>query len=723
MRSFPISMPNVRWWFHSRPTGKLNGFSYWLLALIPAALIYLILTFVLPPTAINFGHLRTDSDYSNWISSRLPPALAASNASGDSTFVEALTKLVANVRYGSQPSRAPLYLADRIGDEGKPCTNGPRDAWSMFGEGEIHVYPSCVTFTTDSSRKLSKGEEVVFKNFAAYITNLFATTPTSGETGYTERVLARSMGLSEATDPPFDVPWIYIASYPSGAIAVFPGTTVIKGSTWETKSRPWYQAAFSGESQLASKGLRDGDSLTVTYLDVLAKKPILVRTYLYKFDVGQPDAGQFVLGIDLHRRDGATRRATLWGVDLALLPSTVKLVVSAVVSIILFLMFRWMSSNYVRMFVFERLPESKYGVIGLKRTTQVRGHRQSSTESKIELMATQYGVSAGTTTKTEKSDGVDVDTTVEEALGLSRGVEWWRVYRDRRTSWRLLWLRFENVRRVNIGQIQIVYSKAILPHADWMYGSFNAQAFSDPDANRYRERLPAILKQNADSWDGGYFEISDIDGRVPSSPYVDRIPEWVRSVVRAEEVFAVRQGRAYLTLSSTRLDEMYSKADVKAVVLSTYFERLLRHGQTDFLLRGRTIHRLVSFPDEDAELDLAGSGQSSYNALLNSYSPIRSRTLARVNGPIDVEGSAPQPVYDFAILDDQMLVVTHTVMEAALIDVASGREEKPTYRVEGYISWRRSDLEFYKEMFGELSKRSTPFATQQSTGTSAKASM
>jgi hypothetical protein len=103
---------------------------------------------------------------------------------------------------------------------------------------------------------------------------------------------------------------------------------------------------------------------------------------------------------------------------------------------------------------------------------------------------------------------------------------------------------------------------------------------------------------------------------------VDRIPEWVRSVVRAEEVFAVRQGRAYVTLSSTRLDDLYSKADVKAVILASYFERLLKHDQIDFLLRGRTIYRFVSFPHVDAKLKLTGASDATYDALLNSYSPI-----------------------------------------------------------------------------------------------------
>jgi hypothetical protein len=711
MTPLSLSGVNTRWWFHSRPAGKLNSLSYWLLALIPALFIYLLLTFVLPRTANYFSKLQGDSEYSDWISSRLPNALPPASGNSDSPFVEALTKLVASMRYGNEVSDAPLYRADAIGQKGKPCVKGAHEVSSMFGAGEIQVYATCATFTPDTAKKLSDSEVIVFKNFAAYMTEAFARAEKDhNEPLNTERTLARAMGLTNTGNASFEVPWIYVASHQSGAIAVFPGTTVIKGPTWETKSRPWYLAAFSNESQLASKGLRDSDLLTVTYLDVLAKKPILVRTYLYRFDTPQPKPGEFVVGIDLKRPDGGSlRRVTLWGADLGALPLTTRLIAALGFSVIFLAMVRWTSANHNRIFVFERLPESKYGMVGLKRTTQLHGHKLTSLESKVEVAVGQYAT-ASAAAKSEQSEGVDVETSVEESLGLSRGVEWWRVSHDRRASWRLFWLRFESVTRADVGQIQVIYSKAILPQTDWT--SFNDRVFSEPEANRHRERLPVILKQNADSWDGGYFEISDISAHAPSWPYVDRIPEWVRSVVRAEEVFAVRQGRAYVTLSSTRLDDLYSKADVKAVILASYFERLLKHGQVDFLLRGRTIYRLVSFPHVDARLKLTETSDATYDSLLNSYSPIRSRTLARVDGPIDVEGIAPQPVYDFAILDDKMLVVTHTVMEASVIDVASGREEKPTYRVEGYISWRKSDLEFYCELFEDLAKRSTPLSAQ-----------
>jgi hypothetical protein len=81
--------------------------------------------------------------------------------------------------------------------------------------------------------------------------------------------------------------------------------------------------------------------------------------------------------------------------------------------------------------------------------------------------------------------------------------------------------------------------------------------------------------------------------------------------------------------------------------------------------------------------------------------------LKRVDAKIDVEGTEPQPVYDFAILNDRLLIVTHHVSEASVIDVASGKESKPRYRVDGYLSWRKSDLEFYRELFEELAEKST----------------
>ena len=705
-----LSSKKIRWWFRSRSSGKLNTLTYWLLALTGACGMYLVVT-VIATTGVSYYHRLGESD---WLESRLPSALSATDTK--SSFVDQLRPLVDRVQnsdQGQAVTTVPLYDAKLLqGNSGTCDPSGPLfadgkpdRAASMFGEGEIEVYPTCTTFSPAPNDQLSDTEKAVFRNFAVYAALAFKNHKgMPEEITHTERRLARVVGLGDAVAPAsFDVPWIYIASR-TGAIAVFPGTTVISDARWETKSRPWFMATFSGESQLASKGLREGDLLTVTYLDILAKTPTLVRTYLCKFSVLQPKPEEFVIGIDLHRRAFENPSGgSLLSADQAPWSRTAKGLLALALSATFFAMVFWTSATTGSNFVFRRLDGAIYGMVDVKETASSGSEDQSGSEEEVEFKAGDRLTGAFKKSHEHKV-ALRVDSSAEKSRSMRRGIERWAVSQDRRTSWRLFWLQFESVGRTPIGQIELTYTSAILPDAHWNY--FDDQAFSDAESERHELRLPFILQRNADCCDGKHFEVADTDLETPTVLHGAGIPETVRAVVNSQELLAVRQRRAYVTLDSTRLDELYSKSDVRAVILLSYFERLLRHGQIDFLLRGRTIHRLVSFPDQAAKLDLGGTSQGTYENLINSYSPVSSRVLKRVDASIDVEGTEPQPIYDFAILNDQLLVVTHYVSETSVIDVASGKETKPRYRVDGYLSWRKSDIEFYRELFEALSKKS-----------------
>jgi hypothetical protein len=465
-------------------------------------------------------------------------------------------------------------------------------------------------------------------------------------------------------------------------------------------------AAFKGETELAYNGVRDSDLLTATYLDILAKTPTLVRTYLCKFSVTKPEPEQFVIGIDLHRRV-LESTGELGSADLRSVPwfRPGRVILAMALSALFFFVVRWTSTASARNFSFRRMEGAIYGMVDVKETTVFGADNQRTRARKFELRGGKYAEVQFEESE-ESKEGLRVENVAEKSRIVRRGVERWVVSHDNLTTWNLFWLRFESIAKTRIGQIELTYTSAILPDAHWH--DIDDQAFSDSETKRNEARLPFILQRNADCCDGKSFEVpyASIDGA--TSLHSSGIPEAVRAVVNSQELLAVRQRRAYVTLDGARLDELYSKSDVKAVIQLSYLERLLKHGQIDFLLRGKTIHRLVSFPDPAADIDLAAAAaRAAYDSLLASYSPVSSRLVKRVNTSIDVEGTEPQPVYDFALLNDQLLIVSHYVSESSIIDVASGKETKPQYRVDGYVSWRKSDLEFYRELFEKLAKEST----------------
>ena len=64
------------------------------------------------------------------------------------------------------------------------------------------------------------------------------------------------------------------------------------------------------------------------------------------------------------------------------------------------------------------------------------------------------------------------------------------------------------------------------------------------------------------------------------------------------------------------------------------------------------------------------------------------------------------PTYDFVIVKDrngsEYLVVAQNVFETSRVDKAGSKKKSSSYVVEAYISWRESDLAFYRRRLFRL---------------------
>jgi hypothetical protein len=310
---------------------------------------------------------------------------------------------------------------------------------------------------------------------------------------------------------------------------------------------------------------------------------------------------------------------------------------------------------------------------------------------------------------TEQKRGGKIETIAETSRPLIRGQEYWNVSYATRLSWQLFRLRFESTAFRGIGRIELAYTRAILPEARW--DSFESGPFSGNAAREYKHKLLEILKRSSDSAEEGRIEVPETaDELMPLG--LPNVPEWAHGIVNSHELLALRQRRAYVNISSTTLQDMYVKADfVRAVILQSYLERLLDQGGTDFLKRGRIVHRLVAFPDPAAELRLTDQSRQVYREFLSGFLP-PSRILRRVDCPGSFEGLVP--VYDFAIIKDgdgERVFVAHGVSETSVIDIASPQRTAQTYRVEGYLSWRTADVRFYSALFEWLASQSKEMGT------------
>ena len=653
-------MSSFRWWFRSHSTGKLNNAAYWFLALLTALLLSATLSLGWRAA----GRLQQDFALSDWFGPHAQDELAS-----NSHFVEFLRTL--NYKVGVRkddvnPSESPLYPAADIQDNASKCSK----AGSMFDKPDVKVFTDCVSYAfSNPNKQLSVEERFVFENFAAYVVSQFKDNSVSGEgSKNVQRHLASVLGLSEDAEnrDDFDVPWIYVAS-PNGAVAVFPANALI-ARRYDPGSRPWWQAVFGAEPQLAIPVSGTDSLLTVPYLDVLLSKPILVRTYISKLDVYFRELNTtqpFIVCVDLHRRDEQPdNELTVLGHRLPATPWKFTLAIASVLSLAFFGMMRWISNTSSDAFVFKRSAKSVYGIVNVKRTAQASSADQSSTKRTV-VLKLFFKILGISWEETEKTDEIDDDATrATKELGARRGLEWWRVSKIERSYWRLFGLHFESASERHLGTIELSYTHAILPAARWR--SLNTEKnFSEAEAREY-EPLNKILELNA-TGSGELLEIPEMTGATRLLPIPVQLPEWVKSLADAEKLLAPSQQRAYVILTGAKLGELYDKCDVRAVILSGYLEWLLKKSQTDFLEKGRTIRRLVSFPDATAEMDISGQPLQKYQDFLAR------NILTRVNKAMDIEG-IPEPPYDFAILKadtnpaEEMLVVSISIGELSEIN-------------------------------------------------------
>jgi len=696
----------IRWWFRSRDSDDASALSYWLLSVLGGLLCFVVLSLVWPRTVAYY----TDAEYKDWIAAARPRALLSA-AQDDSPFKKKLDDLIAAIEHdnpGQDPNNAPLQPAapgNPCGGTGSPTAGTASGRATSFGE--VIVYPSCVTFARDKNKKLSpdeeKKEDTVFRNFAAYIVREFDKQHQGeSDSNHTERTMAKTMGLSGGTtNSSFDVPWIYVANR-NGSIAVYPGTTVISDPSWKASSRPWWQETFGGQLHLGSDGPGQiGDRLTVTYLDVLTNTPILVRTYLRKFD-----AGEYVAAIDLyHREDQPLSALTILGVDLTKPPWELRFGIALGISLLVFGLVRWSAPAAHQKFVFE-LARSLYGNVTAENIidTLKEDSAKASTKRTWKVVFGKHGdMSKESERLQQRADSMKTRFLTSDSV---RGFERWVVSHQIYRSWRFLW-RFGSVAERHVGEIELTYGSEILPETRWSL--FDKNVFLKRDESYYESRLLEVLRQNGDAGNGR-LEAPATKDELETFATVSRIPDWVQAAIaEPQQLSAIRQRRAYVNLDDGRLSEIYERADsIKAVILVSYFERLFHRHQTKFLSKGKTVSRLVCFQDENAELDISEDSRADYDELRTA-----SRTLKRVNAAMDKDDS-PQPPYDFAIIEsgpapeDIWLIVTRFVWEAKLIDRESSREGPVGYRTDCYISWRPSDVKFYEAKFSELNSKSIP---------------
>jgi hypothetical protein len=704
MRIFP-SRKEIRWWFRHRHSGRLNSLSYWLCVSFFSALLSLVFSALWQVQIERQAWLEKAAEYSDWVYSKFPKGLEAY-----SQFKTKYTDLKNQIAKGNakqSQGKGPLIKAVDI--EAKD----PYPRGRVFDKPDIKIHPDYATFSKDDGP--IDEEDPIFHNFAASISKLYNNqlNQPGSDPNHIERVLAAALGLTDPTTnkATFDVPWVFVAS-DRGAIAAFPGTDVITGKEWRTQSRPWFRAAFDLQTYLAFDGPYpfDGGQLTVTYLDVLARSPMLVRTYWTRFRPPNSKR-EFIICIDLKLRDrdedvsGGTleffnRKPNYTTVFVnALLPKELHLTHYIIFGLVMlfFLILQRISSTQESRIVFKK-RKSLLGKITLDAMAKTQVDEQEEEEWKWGIKIDgilPIEVSKGKTTTTTDADG----TTAARSLSNLRGFETWGVSQDISDVWSLLGIKFESNKITYIGIIELIYSSDVLPAVKW--SRFNKRAFSESEEAILCAKLSPILKQNAAS--GAC--VLDIPYNISESPTFLRPldpPHWLNAVVDDRQLVAIHHGRAYINLGTDKLEELYLQSYVKAVMTSGYLEQLLNHGDTEFLFKGRTIFRIISFPNQNATLNLTETGHKKFEELLNRYSSISARSLKRVNIPINNDSLSQ--VYDFAIFNDSSVIVAQFISQATGIDHASGKQTKSNHYVEGYLSWREADIKFYHDLFEQMAK-------------------
>jgi len=444
-------------------------------------------------------------------------------------------------------------------------------------------------------------------------------------------------------------------------------------------------------------------SLTVPYLDLLASRQyVFVRTYFQTFSHGGED---FVLCADFARQ-GAAPGFT--GIRQESLLSSVRwaLLASGLVFLLAYLFSRSSTERYI----FER-QEFDYGRLIQTRNNEFSGMDRQFRDAAGEL-------SFGKIVNFKLKIGSEEESKRLKIFGLQRedriirGYESWRVFYEHSENWNFFGIRFQSVAAIPMGNLLVIYDREVVPSCEWVQSAsrietlFSKEHLADTEQAlaRYLERRAAATMSPLEVSSRQLRAGSDKDG-------AKSVPQLIG--IAPEKLTAWEQQQIYLTLDEATLIKMFKDAEVKAVILESYFRRLLERERIDSLFEGASVQRLVVFPeskttDGKAILALSESACNLFKRkILPGYTQPRSLEFVRAS---DVwEKGRDAKVYDFAILNDKLVVVTHTVSEVATVDVSTGEQDHSDYRVDGYVSWRRADVEFYRELFIELSEASTEY--------------
>jgi hypothetical protein len=360
----------------------------------------------------------------------------------------------------------------------------------------------------------------------------------------------------------------------------------------------------------------------------------------------------------------------------------------------------WMSTRKARSWAFRR-HRSVYGRLQYEALVNLEAEARDEFQRSFGIEAARFGIrGAMQQNRTNAQKVLSVVNVGKSRTGV-RGSEVWHALVEADTLWSLFGLRFGRTSFIPLGALGVLDTSDVEPEVGWLT-DVGETSLSEAEVAQLKTVLPMALKANVDVATDEIRVDVPLD-RIPDADLPQpTVPEWVTHIVDKRELLAPQHSRAYVRLSTERIDALYERADVKAVITAGYFEQLLNSGKTDFLVRGRTISRLISFPDKESSLALSDAGRLALTNLIDCHAS-GARRLVRVDLPIPDQGLL-RPVYDFAVLNDSAVIVAHFVSLTSSIDSVSGRTTTSTYTVDGYLSWRRADVQFYRELFEHLAE-------------------
>lgn len=693
------------WLFLTRKYRRFNVVAYLTLSASFAAVIVFLWSPVYKQVADVFDTMALRK----WVSPNTIPEILITEGSDQDSQLALNLKRWVNQLQNSPSYTKPLPNSLLHWDEvDRKC----KDQSESFAISTLKVHADCASYLaagedlSTTTPELSAEERDVFAAFSEQFVGDSQAMKFPGNSEHIETALPGVFGVSPHFREEIAVPWIYIAGR-TGAVAVYPGTRLIGGTGYTTETRTWYQAAFGGEvdTKLAEPYLTG--SLTVPYLDLLASRQyVFVRTYFQTFTHGGKD---FVLCVDFARQ-GAAPGFT--GIRKDGLLSSVRWALLA--SGLFFLLAYLFSRSSTDKYVFDR-QEFDYGRLIQTRNSEFSGLGRQFMDATGEL-------SFGKILNFRLKKGSEEEEKRLKKFGLQRedriirGYESWRVFHEHCENWIFFGIRFQSVATIPMGDLLVIYDREVVPSCEWVQPASTIEMlFSKEHLSDIDQKLPRYLKRRAPAATD-LLEASSDELRAGSdSNGTKSVPQLIG--IEPEKLTAWEQQRVYLTLDEATLIKMFKDAEVKAVILESYFRRLLERETIGSLFEGASVQRLVVFPegktvDGKAVLTLS---ESAYNTFKRKILPgyTQPRSLEFVSGSDVWEKGRDAKVYDFAILNDQLVVVTHTVSEVARVDVSTGEQDRSDYRVDGYVSWRKADIEFYRELFIELSEASIEYQIEK----------